>query len=225
MTSKKPVKATSERKGRSANVRQGQKGMRTRQLIKKAVADLLMKKDVSNIVLDDICKATGLTVGAFYFHFKNKDAALEEVAIDSIEQFYEGFRSIPERKAVRAELQDIMSLLIRTVSEHPQLVRLVFNVVPISSDARLVWWDHHDQACQRLAALIAVLNGRDGATPSDEMAVQFMMLGMESYLENALSGREPGATLFRNDPVAFANELMGIWRRVFDQRVDVASAA
>lgn len=215
-----------ERRGRSANVRQGRKGTRTRQMIKQAVAQLLIEKDVSNIVLDDICKATGLTVGAFYFHFKNKDAALEEVAIDSIEQFYLGFRNISgQDDSVRAELRDIMALLIRTVSDHPQLVRLVFNVVPLSADARKVWWEHHDLACRRLARLISQLKGQDAPNREDEMAVQFMMLGMESYLENALSGREPGASIFKNDPVQFTNDLMDIWRRVFDPRHEVAAAA
>ena len=58
------------------------KGARTRALIKQVIIDLVGNSSPLEVTLGDICEGANVTVGSFYFHFKNKDAALEETAID-----------------------------------------------------------------------------------------------------------------------------------------------
>ncbi|HEX3916363.1 MAG TPA: TetR family transcriptional regulator [Caulobacteraceae bacterium] len=62
------------------------RGERTRKQIKQAIARLVSRKDVSEINLAEICKAADVTTGALYFHFKNKDDAIEEMIIDEVRE-------------------------------------------------------------------------------------------------------------------------------------------
>jgi AcrR family transcriptional regulator len=64
------------------------RGDRTRQQIKKVIAELANKKELSEITLADICKATKLTTGAVYFHFSGRDEAIEEMVIDEVKALY-----------------------------------------------------------------------------------------------------------------------------------------
>jgi len=64
------------------------KGARTRSLIKDAIVNLARRKDWTEITLVDICDATGLTAGAFYFHFATKDEAIEEIAVERMESYF-----------------------------------------------------------------------------------------------------------------------------------------
>ncbi len=64
------------------------RGDKTRRQIKAVIAKLASKHDLADISLSDICKASKLTTGAVYFHFKGKDEAVEEMVIDEIETIY-----------------------------------------------------------------------------------------------------------------------------------------
>lgn len=62
------------------------RGERTRKQIKVAIAQLASRKDVAEINLAEICKKADVTTGALYFHFKNKDEAVEEMIIDEVRE-------------------------------------------------------------------------------------------------------------------------------------------
>lgn len=64
------------------------RGDKTRRQIKAVIAKLASKHDLADISLADICKASKLTTGAVYFHFKGKDEAVEEMVVDEIETIY-----------------------------------------------------------------------------------------------------------------------------------------
>lgn len=64
------------------------RGDKTRRQIKAVIAKLASKHDLADISLADICKASKLTTGAVYFHFKGKDEAVEEMVVDEIETMY-----------------------------------------------------------------------------------------------------------------------------------------
>jgi len=49
---------------------------KTEQAILKAAMDLMRKQDFDHVSVRDICKAAGITTGAFYHHFPSKEALL-----------------------------------------------------------------------------------------------------------------------------------------------------
>ncbi len=55
------------------------KGERTRGRIKEVFAELLENKSFASITIADICRASDVTVGGFYFHFVSQDELLNEV--------------------------------------------------------------------------------------------------------------------------------------------------
>ncbi len=46
--------------------------------------ELFLKKGFSNVPIEEITKAAGISKGSFYTYFKSKDALLEEIAYNSI---------------------------------------------------------------------------------------------------------------------------------------------
>ena len=55
--------------------------MDTRELILDTAFRAFMKKGIDGISLNEIVKQTGLTKGAFYHHYRNKDELLEEFVL------------------------------------------------------------------------------------------------------------------------------------------------
>lgn len=82
------VSTNSARKPRASETTTDTRGERSRKGIKRAVAKLAERKDLTEISLAEICRTAKLTTGAIYFHFKDKDEAIEEMAIDEITLLY-----------------------------------------------------------------------------------------------------------------------------------------
>jgi hypothetical protein len=53
------------------------KGQRTREALKAVVVGLVNEKPLAEIKVGDLCERSGLSVGAFYFHFQGRDDALD----------------------------------------------------------------------------------------------------------------------------------------------------
>lgn len=79
------------------------KGAKTRERILSESKSLILRRGFSGTSLDDILKATGLTKGAFFYHFKGKN----ELARAMIERSWESDLELLQSFAVRArELAD-----------------------------------------------------------------------------------------------------------------------
>jgi len=61
------------------------RAVRTRNTILKAAAEVFAQRDYPSVTIMDIAEQAGVTKGAVYFHFANKEA----VAVAVAEQFYE----------------------------------------------------------------------------------------------------------------------------------------
>ena len=201
-----PRAPQADRRGRSRNVRQGDKGARTREQIKDALVKLLSRKSVQDIVLDDICQETGLTVGAFYFHFKNKDAALEEVAIDALHMFYDRVLELPVTDSMRQDIEQLCTEMVAVCVDQPILVRLMAEGVQTKQGAREAWVQEHERLTGEYVTRLAQSRGHQGAgrgkggTEQDQLDVQFMLYGLETLLEHALIHREPGYSMLKRKP-------------------------
>ncbi len=56
--------------------RRRDQSLKTEQAILKAALDLMRRQDFDHVSVRDICKAAGITTGAFYHHFPSKEAML-----------------------------------------------------------------------------------------------------------------------------------------------------
>lgn len=62
----------------------------TRKIITEKAIELFKEKGYENTSVTDICKASGITKGTFYYHFPNKD----EITFEFYENIYSDFSSI-----------------------------------------------------------------------------------------------------------------------------------
>lgn len=79
-----------------------------RQQLLEAAFTLFMKKGYQATTTDDIARSVGLTKGALYFHFKNKDELLLEVVRGIGDQIMEAIRAIPEAEATPSRIFKVM---------------------------------------------------------------------------------------------------------------------
>lgn len=61
----------------------------TRKSILNAAEELFFTQGYVQTTVDDICKAAGITKGAFYHHFKNKDAVYRQRFIHKLDAYLE----------------------------------------------------------------------------------------------------------------------------------------
>lgn len=61
----------------------------TRRSILDAAENLFFSQGYANTTVDDICSAAGITKGAFYHHFKNKDAVYRHRYIHKLDTYLE----------------------------------------------------------------------------------------------------------------------------------------
>jgi len=129
------------------------RGDKTRRQIKAVIAKLASKRELADISLSDICKASKLTTGAVYFHFKGKDEAVEEMVIDEVETIYG--RLI---EAQYASFEDMVRAIIAQCTSYEQAngrrtraIQLVINSRPRAYEA---WIAARTPVIEQLTKLI-----------------------------------------------------------------------
>ena len=178
----------------------GGKGDLTRRYIKDAIADLASRRDITTIGLADICAATRLTTGSIYFHFPNKDAAIEEMVIDEVEAHYRRLMGYAE-SGFPDFLAAIVSDFARYARKRRHLPRAIRLFVGTRRKAGDAWLAARQPILDRLAALISDLRAEHGLpqTPSPFLA-QYILTSLEDLSIDAF--QENNA-----DTIAFANQL------------------
>ena len=195
----------------------GDKGKRTKTLIQDAITDLVSVDGLglSEIKLDRICKKAGITVGAFYFHFENKDAAIQETAVDILDTFKNDVLSLPNRDELHSELEQIISAYIRLVVDNPKSARLVYTAIRGSPAVHEFYVDMHYEIADRLESLIASETSRVGRNVHDSrLIVEFLLAGIESLVENVYMWNSPRTSDLGHDRTNLANRLAHIWANI-----------
>jgi len=202
--SRKPVPGP-ERETRSA------RGERTRGKIKAAARRLLKRKLPGDLLLDDICDAAGVTIGAFYWYFKTKEAVIEEVAVDVIGELYAQFEAIPETSGLDATLYAVNAVML-TQPDLRQLRRTVQMLLQTSPQVAEAWWTQRRALVARLAALVAAARAEAGLPRIDAAAtVDFLLAGVEGVYDHRVRGLPTTAP--GDSPDAWARKLAKVWRR------------
>lgn len=197
------------------NLVKASKGERTRAAIKAAIADLIGEKQSLEFTLEEICVKAGFTIGAFYFHFENKDAALEEMTVDHLEEFY---RSITERGAVQ-DLEGLSRSILRSSIDkcvsNPAMFRASYVLVPKSMKVYRAWIDARKRVVALLLERVAERRGR-GAKPAavDHLDVHVLLSGLEGFLENLYFGEDETMRQITKKAQRLEDEMWSHWRAV-----------
>ena len=144
---------------------------RTRQQIIEAATLLFVRKGFFGTSIADLAKATGLTKGALYHHFENKDALFFAV-IDTVRQTW-------SEKMVREVLspKDALTRLTTLIENHTRL--LIEN----------------DKLCLLLNGLIMEM---DGIKPDFLDALQKIYMDLTDFIESVIR-KGQAAEQIRND--------------------------
>lgn len=117
------------------------RGDRTRKAIKRAVAKLAERKDLTEISLVDICRSAKMTSGALYFHFKGKDEAIEEMVIDEIEALYGAILKRAEGLPIDALLDGVLQTGVQFHRSRKRLAKAIQVVINTRPRAYAAWID------------------------------------------------------------------------------------
>ena len=149
----------------------------------KAAGALFSAQGVANTTLDDIAQEAGLTRGALYWHFKNKDdiirALCEAYALPHYNAFEQALLNVPNTNPATTFRTTVLDLLDAIVSDAQlgQATRLIVHNVEAtdsSSDLQAYLHEEHERletAVKKTFGVIADAGElRDGIEP--ELAAQ-----------------------------------------------------
>lgn len=156
----KTNKQTRPDRARGAQARVGRslslsKGEATRDRIREAVIHLVSRHGVAKIGLHDICEEAGITHGGFYFHFRNKEDAMVDVATHWISKFKQSVLDVPAADDLYEELFAIIVAYLEGYTRRIELTRLVYELDPRHPEVREAFSAYQTKWWSRLAALAA----------------------------------------------------------------------
>jgi AcrR family transcriptional regulator len=191
------------------------KGERTRALIKSGIAELITENQSLDLTLDDICARTGLTVGAFYFHFANKDAALEEMCIDHNDGFYVEMVRESDGLDLEGVCRVVLGGSLKACVSNPAMFRASYTLIPKSMAVYKAWLAARSGLITHIVELVAAHRDR-AAEPetADYLDVHLAMAGIEGFLENLYFGSDETMAPINKDPDVLVESLWAHWRAV-----------
>lgn len=190
------------------------KGARTRALIKQQIASLVGQNSPSTVTLQDICRAANVTAGSFYFHFRNKDAALEETAHDAITRHYGALLSVTESdEPLSRQLKKLIEAFLLNYMEHTEQARLIHMIVPSSQNAKQVWDSERGKLVEKLEDLVRRVRHAEARDPHSFFTAEFLLTATESFLDNVFFGTDARLQAAVGAPALIAQNVAAIWER------------
>ena len=115
------------------------KGELTRERIKLGFIKALDSKSHLKITIDDICQNADITVGGFYFHFKNQQALLDEVVSDYITALVARLDAAVDENDLELSVTGIIDAFLSAYSEQEGLTRCFQQLVRTQTEFTRVW--------------------------------------------------------------------------------------
>lgn len=94
-----------------------QKAHLTKNKIYKIAIQLIREKGYANVTIDEICKKSGVTKGAFYHHFKSKESILQSSYLDSDSRVLSELPNIMRNKNSLEQTKEL-SLIFAEMIQH-----------------------------------------------------------------------------------------------------------
>ncbi len=178
------------------------KGERTRADVRAAVLALMNERPLADILLDDILLRSGKTVGSFYFHYKSKEAVIEEVAdeliggiyaVDAIDQDAGGHDA-------RQMLQVFVERLCDGFARQPLASRQAVWLINTSPRLNAAWQQYRTNYIDALLRRLVQPEADEAAETANRLAVQFTIFGIERTLEVSMLANDEELRLIGRRP-------------------------
>jgi len=194
------------------------KGIRTRATIKDAALGLYGRLGWNGITLEEICQASGLTIGAFYFHFDSKDALLEEMASESSSSYHEEIVSSINWNADLFEIfYNIIENYYQSYVRNPVLTRLIYTVIMRRSTAYLAWRTNREILRSKLEQ--AIEQGRQagadtGNGPTAVFTSHWLLSSLEDFVWSVFIAKgNADLAEVASGPDVFVRQQATLWYR------------
>lgn len=102
--------------------------LRSKELIKNAMIDLLNRKPFSDITVTDIVTTANINRGTFYNHYNNPIDVVEEFKRGLLEKFALEIKKTSNKK----DVDSLIDLIVQHLKENEKDYKKIINSIPIS---------------------------------------------------------------------------------------------
>lgn len=190
------------------------KGDVTRDRIKDAVIHLVATRGRNALRIQDICRKAEITHGGFYFHYKNKEEILCELAGDWMRAFKQTLLDVPGDDDLLAELRAMMRVYVTGYVRNLELTRIVYAMDAEHSEVRNVfvqyqyrWWARLEERFRRARAAAGLPTGEE-VILAHSLTAALEGLCVDAYLVAA-----PDLAPFAESPDRLADHAANLWHR------------
>ncbi|MEM6583742.1 MAG: TetR/AcrR family transcriptional regulator [Pseudomonadota bacterium] len=198
------------------NAKLGKKGQATRDMLDKAILELVNERGFTNFRLQDLCERTGLTIGAFYFHYENKDRALEAVAAKAAGDVFATIGADIADQPLEDVFRHVIMDYQRAYS-HPELqemTRMLRAMIPANSIVTETYFSARSNIIQELTQAATKDRKRAGLKPGPERAIiEYLFSGLADFFELLYLGEDKELKRSAGSEKKIAQRLAGIWYR------------
>lgn len=196
--------------------KRGRKGLATKEVLDTAIMELVNELGFSNFRLQALCDRTGLTIGAFYFHYKNKDHALESVAAQSAGELFATISSDIEEQPLEEEFRLTIRDYQRGYSD-PRLreqTRMMRTMIPANPVVTETYFAARGKIIKKLVDNATAERRSKGLKPGPERAViEYLFSGLADYMEMLYLGDDVELKKSAGSERKVAERLARLWYR------------
>jgi len=212
--SKTAGRSRSHRKAAVQSGELGKKGQSTRKMLNQVILDLVNERGYTNFRLKDLCERSGLTIGAFYFHYESKEHALREVAADTARELFANITSDIDAKPLEEGFRLTIRDFQRCYSD-PQLqgaAKMMRAMIPADSYVTEVYFTEREKVIDNLVDASGQERQSLGKRRGPERAVvEYLFCGLADFMEMVhLAGNEE-LKRSAGSPNTIARRLGALW--------------
>jgi len=192
------------------------KGLATRQRLLEAARSVFARDGFVNARMADIATEGGLSLGALYRYFENKEDLFEHLVVDIHEELFTASRASEHRFAVEpfAALREANLGYLSHYYEHRDVMRVLVEASTVDPRFREIWWGMRARHSARFLQAahddfgITDLDGIDAAIAADAMTCLVEQTAYVWYAHEELHERDVSL-------VQAAEVVTRAWHRLF----------
>lgn len=173
------------------------KGRRTWSQLLQAARTVFGRDGYVNTRMADIAEEAGLSMGALYRYFENKESVFEHLVTDIHEDLFSSSRSTEHRFATDpfAALREANLGYLRHYFDHRDVMRTLVEAAAVDPRFREVWWRMRTRHAERFTDAvrqhfgITELDGIDVRVATDAMTCMVEQVAYVWYAHEALHTR------------------------------------
>lgn len=192
--------------------RRSAKADRTKESIKTTIRQLVSEKGYRLLRLSEIYQRTGITSGAFYYHFDSKEAAFEEAAADLVHDIYRSYAEIEWSDDLFADIRHLVGNISAAYMEKPLIMQALISTLYASSKVFQAFLRERSHLTDLLVERIETAREADGSINNMERTTaEFLLAATTSFLENVFLSRYPDLRGLRENPLETQLRISVFW--------------